>query len=214
MSKRENKLARLAKERRDRQRSAGVEVELTVEDQLARLEDEIRRLKVEFDIYFAGGTKRPPYDTKLRLESHLKRLSDDRTLNFAQRYHLNTVQTRYASFRELWRRILQEREEGHGPAAMRAQAQAREREATRFVGSEFSCTDVRRDVRTVKDVYDALVEAKRSCGEGLRDLTFSKFHRLVMERTGSLKEKTGSDRVTFSVNVDNGHVSFKAKVQK
>src|SRR5436190_11979126 len=113
-----------------------VENEPTIEDQLARMEDDIRKLKVEFDIYFAGGTKRPPYDTKLRLESHLKRLSDDRTLNFAQRYHLNTVQTRYASFRELWRRILQEREEGHGPAAMRAQAQAREREATRFVGSE------------------------------------------------------------------------------
>ena len=214
MSKSENKLARLAKERRERMRAAGVEVELTVEEQLLRLEDEIRKLKVEFDIYFAGGAKRPPYDTKLRLESHLKRLSDDRTLNFAQRYHLNTVQTRYASFRELWRRILQEREEGYGPAATRAQAHAREREAKPFVGSQFSCTDVRHDVRTVKDVYDALVEAKRSCGEGLRDLTFSKFHRLVMERTESLKEKTGSDRVTFSVDVDNGHVSFKAKVQK
>jgi hypothetical protein len=214
LPKSENKMARLARERRDRQRAAGVEVELTVEDQLARIEDEIRRLKVEFDIYFNGAAKRPPYDTKLRLESHLKRLSDDRTLNFAQRYHLNSIQTRYASFRELWRRILQEREEGYGPGATRAQAQAREREATPFAGSEFSCTDVRHDVRTVKDVYDALVEAKRSCGEGLRDLTFSKFHRLVMERTEAMKQKTGSDRVTFSVDVDNGHVSFKAKVQK
>jgi hypothetical protein len=212
LSKSENKLARLAKERRDKMRAAGVEVELSVEDQLARIEDDIRRLKVEFDIYFNGAAKRPPYDTKLRLESHLKRLSDDRTLNFAQRYHLNSIQTRYASFRELWRRILQDREEGHGTAASRAQA--REREAKPFVGSEFSCADVRHDVRTVKDVYDALVEAKRSCGEGLRDLTFSKFHRLVMERTEAMKQKTGSERVTFSVDVDKGHVSFKAKVQK
>jgi hypothetical protein len=212
LSKSENKLARLAKERRDKMRAAGVEVELTIEDQLARIEDDIRRLKVEFDIYFNGAAKRPPYDTKLRLESRLTRLSDDRTLNFAQRYHLNSIQTRYASFRQLWRRILQEREEGHGPGA--ARAQARERAATPFEGSRFSCTDVRHDVRTVKDVYDALVEAKRSCGEGLRDLTFSKFHRLVMERTEALKQKTGSDRVTFSVDVDNGHVSFKAKVQK
>jgi len=37
---------------------------------------------------------------------------------------------------------------------------------------------------------------------------------LVMERTDALKQKSGSDRVTFSVDVDNGHVSFKAKVQK
>jgi hypothetical protein len=212
LRKTENKLARLAKERRERLRGSGVETEPTVEDQLARIDDDIRRLKVEFDIYFNGGSKKPPYDTKLRLESHLKRLSDDRTLNFAQRYHLNSIQTRYASFRELWRRILQDREEGRGTAVSRAAA--RERETTPFERSEFSCTDVRHDVRTVKDVYDSLVEAKRSCGEGIRDLTFSKFHRLVMERTEALKQKTGSDHVTFSVDVDNGHVSFKAKVQK
>ena len=212
MKRSDNKLARLAKERRERLRGTGVEIEPTIEDQLGRIEEDIRRLKVEFDIYFNGGTKRPPYDTKLRIESHLKRLSDDRTLNFAQRYHLNSVQTRYASFRELWRRILQDREEGRGAVAARTQARARE--TTPFERSEFSCTDVRHDVRTVKDVYDSLVEAKRSCGEGIRDLTFSKFHRLVMERTEALKQKTGSDRVTFSVDVDNGHVSFKAKVEK
>lgn len=212
MKRSDNKLARLAKERRERLRGTGVEIEPTIEDQLGRIEEDIRRLKVEFDIYFNGGSKRPPYDTKLRIESHLKRLSDDRTLNFAQRYHLNSVQTRYASFRELWRRILQDREEGRGSVA--ARTQARVRETTPFDRSEFTCTDVRHDVRTVKDVYDSLVEAKRSCGEGIRDLTFSKFHRLVMERTEALKQKTGSDRVTFSVDVDNGHVSFKAKVQK
>jgi len=211
LSKTDNRLARLAKERRQRMRTGAVELEVSVEDQLSRIEEDIRRLKIEFDIYFNGAAKRPPYDTKLRIESHLKRLHDDRTLNFAQRYHLNSIQTRYASFRELWRRILQDREEGRGPAS---RTPARERESTPFVASEFSCTDVRHDVRTVKDVYDALVEAKRSCGEGLRDLTFSKFHRLVMERTEALKQKTGSDRVKFSVDVDNGHVSFKAKVEK
>ncbi|HYX29282.1 MAG TPA: MXAN_5187 C-terminal domain-containing protein [Pyrinomonadaceae bacterium] len=211
MSKTDNKLARLAAERRQRARGVVSELEVSIEDQLSRIEEDIRRLKVEFDIYFNGGAKRPPYDTKLRVESHLKRLNDDRTLNFAERYHLNSIQTRYASFRELWRRILQDREEGRGGGV---RASARERESPPFVGSEFSCTDVRHDVRTVKDVYDALVEAKQSCGEGLRDLTFSKFHRLVMERTNALKEKTGSDRVTFSVDVDNGHVSFKAKVEK
>jgi len=35
--------------------------------------------------------------------------------------------------------------------------------------------------RTVKGVYDALIEAKRSCGEPVRDLSFAKFHRLIME---------------------------------
>ena len=211
MLKEDNKLARLAKERRDRLRTSGLEIPPTIEEQLGRVEEDIRRLKIEFDIYFNGGTKRPPYDTKLRVESHLKRLADDRSLSFAQRYHLNSLSTRYASFRELWRRLLQDREEGRGASAGRP---FNGDEAKPFVRAEIGCTDVRHDVRTVKGVYDKLMEAKRSCGEATRDLSFAKFHRLVMERTEAIKDKVGQGRVTFSVDVENGHVSFKAKVDK
>src|SRR5437588_13041649 len=146
MPRNENKLARLAKERRARLGLGVADPEPTIEEQLTRIEEDIRRLKIEFDVYFNGGAKRPPYDTKRRLKSHLKRLADDRTLSFAQRYHFNSLATRYASFRELWRRTLQDREEGRGAAGMRAPI----REPSEFVRSEFSCTDVRHDVRTVK----------------------------------------------------------------
>jgi hypothetical protein len=211
LAPKDSKLTRLARERRGKLRSLGVDNEPTIEDQLARIEEDIRRLKIEFDIYFNGGAKRPPYDTKMRVESHLKRLGDDRSLSFAQRYHYNSLATRYSSFRELWRRLLQDREEGRG--SMGARAAAREAPQA-FERSEFPCADVRHDVRTVKGVYDSLIEAKRSCGEATRDLSFAKFHRLVVERTEALKENLGSDRVIFSVDVQDGHVSFKAKVDK
>jgi hypothetical protein len=208
LSLRDNKLVRRAKERREKNKVGAYE-EPTIEDRLARIEEDIRRLKIEFDIYFNGGTKRPPYDTKARVESLLKRMGDDRTLNFAQRYHYNSLATRYASFREMWRRTLQGREEGRDVAA--AARASKRKTATPFTRSEFSCADVRHDVRTVKGVYDALIEAKRSCGEATRDLSFAKFHRLVLERTENLKEKVGTGRVFFSVDVEGGHVSFKAK---
>ena len=211
MAFQDNRLARLAQERRDRSKLANGDNEPTVEDRLVRLEEDIRRLKIEFDIYFNGGSKRPPYDTKMRLESHLKRLGDDRSLSFAQRYHYNSLATRYASFRELWRRTLQGREEGRDIAAA---ARASSYEAGPFTRSEFSCTDVRHDVRTVKGVYDALMQAKRRCGEKSTNLSFAKFHRLVLEHSDSLKEKTGTERVRFSVDVENGHVTFKAKADR
>ena len=211
MKIKDSKLTRLAKERRGKMRLLGMDNEPTIEDQLTRIEEDIRRLKVEFDIYFNGAAKRPPYDTKMRVESHLKRLGDDRSLSFAQRYHYNSLATRYSSFRELWRRALQDREEGRG--SMGARGTTREAPPA-FERSEFACADVRHDVQTVKGVYDALIEAKRSCGEATRDLSFAKFHRLVVERTEALKENLGSERVVFSVDVDNGHVSFKAKVDK
>lgn len=210
MSLKDNKLARRAKERRDKNKVGAYE-EPTIEERLARIDEDIRRLKIEFDVYFNGGSKRPPYDTKSRVESYLKRLGDDRALNFAQRYHYNALATRYASFREMWRRTMQGREDGRDVAAA---ARASKRVAAApFTRSEFSCADVRHDVRTVKGVYDSLMEAKRSCGEATRDLSFAKFHRLVLERTEHLKEKIGVDRVTFSVEVEGGHVSFKAKAE-
>ncbi len=207
LAKTDNKFGR-AKKRREKSKLAVVETQISAEDYLGRLEEEIRRLKIEFDIYFNGGSKRPPYDTKMRVESHLKRLGDDRSLSFAQRYYYNSLATRYASFRELWRRMMQGREEGAGIA------RGLHVDSTPFARSEFSCSDVRHDVQTIKGVYDALVEAKRSCGEPTHGLSFARFHRLVLERSDVLKEKAGADRVTFSVDVEGGHVSFKAKPEK
>lgn len=207
-----NKLARLEAERRQRSRNSAVD-HVTIEDRLSRLEEDIRRLKVEYDIYFSGGSKRPPYDTKLRVESQLKRIGDDRSLNFAQRFHYNSLATRYNSFREVWRRTMKGREEGRDAFTVhRAEREARQKEAP-FKSSSFKCADVRHDVQTIKGVYDALMDAKRACGEGAQDLSFAKFHRLVVERTEAMKEKIGSDRVVFSVDVEGGHVSFKAKAE-
>jgi len=209
-----NKLARLAAERRERDKNKSVVVDqVSIEDKLARLEEDIRRLKVEYDIYFNGGSKRAPYDTKLRVESQLKRLGDDRSLSFAQRFHYNTLATRYNAFREVWRRTTKDREEGRDAFTVhRAAREAQEKEKP-FKSSKFSCGDVRHDVQTIKGVYDALMDAKRACGEGGQDLSFAKFHRLVVERTEALKEKVGTDRMTFSVEVEGGHVSFKAKAE-
>lgn len=77
-----------------------------IDQQLSRLEDDIRKLKIEFDIYFNGATKRPPLEARARMEANLKRLADNRTLTFAQRYYFNTLTSRFTSYRELWRRTL------------------------------------------------------------------------------------------------------------
>jgi hypothetical protein len=80
--------------------------DISFDKQLSRLEDDMRKLKIEFDIYFNGGSKRPPLEAKARLEAFLRRLSDTRTATYAQRYQLSSLVSRYASYREFWRRTL------------------------------------------------------------------------------------------------------------
>ena len=82
-----------------------------LDQQLARLEEDIRKLKIDFDIFFNGSTKRPPLEARGRVEANLKRISDNRNLTYAQRYFYNTLMSRFTSYRELWRRMLKKRGE-------------------------------------------------------------------------------------------------------
>ena len=82
---------------------------LELDQQLRRVEDDIRKLKIDFDIFFNGSSKRAPLESRARLESRLKRIADDRNLSYAQRYYFNTLVSRFTSYRELWRRTLKAR---------------------------------------------------------------------------------------------------------
>lgn len=85
-----------------------------LDQQIGRIEDDIRKLKIDFDIYFNGGGRRPPLEAKARLESNIKRIADDRNLSYAQRYQFNAVVARFTSYRELWRRLLKAKGEEIG----------------------------------------------------------------------------------------------------
>lgn len=209
---RDNKFARQVA--RQRNSNLARDEEVTIDQQLARLEEDIRRLKIETDIFFNGASKRPPYDTKSRVESVIKRIADERSLTFVQRYLYNSLVARYTSFRELWRRTMQGREEGRDPISA---GRASQRAADGHVPMEkalFVCGDAHRDVATVRQVYEALMEAKRQCGEPTGDLSFPRFHHLIATKTDKLKDTLGCERVRFSVSVEDGRVNFKAKADE
>jgi hypothetical protein len=78
---------------------------VTVEEELAKLEDNIRRLKIEYETYFSGGQPRPPHDTVFRVDTTIKKFSDNTgRLNFGQRFKFNQLVQKYAVYNDLWRR--------------------------------------------------------------------------------------------------------------
>jgi hypothetical protein len=214
VSQSNNKLFRSqSRSKNKNSRSTGGEYEPTPDEQLTRLEDDIRRLKIEFDVFFNGASKRPPYDTKGRVETLIKRLGDDRALSYAQRYRYTSLASRYNLFRDLWRRTMQGREEGRSPMAT-AKASAKERAVADFKKTSFVCEDPHKDVELVKNVYSALMDAKKVCGEPVEDFSFPRFHRLIASQADTLKQRLGCERISFSIDVEGGHVSFKAKGEK
>ena len=213
MAIRDNRLLRSKQQVQAKNKYAVGENQPTPDEQLTRLEDDIRRVRIEFDIFFNGGSKRAPYDTKGRVETLLKRLGDDRTLNYAQRYRYNSLAARYNAFRDLWRRTMQGREEGRDAISAARASAKREVIDHKVEPVSFVCLDAQHEVELVKNLYNSLIEAKRHCGEPTEDLSFPKFHRLIAAKTDGIKQQRGCERVRFSVVVEDGHVSFKARAE-
>jgi len=180
-------------------------IENPIDQDLDRLEYEIRRLKVEYDIYFNGGTVRPPNDTKGRVETAIKRIYDSRGMSFGQRFRYNGLVARYNVMRELWRRQTQDREENGRPPTAEAHTALREQVAI------IRCQDPKREPEKVSELYDQLVAAKRKCGEKLGALSLEVFTQFLTSRADQIKDNLATDAVDFVVGVDNGRVKFAAR---
>lgn len=176
-----------------------------VDQDLDRLESEMRRLKVEYDIFFNGGTAKPPMDTKGRVETMIKRLFDAKSISFSQRFRYNSLVARYNVMRELWRKRTQDREESGRPPTVEAV------QAARSLNVTIRCHDPKREPEKVSEIYDYLIAAKRECGERVSNLSFAMFQNFIMTRTTQIKEQLSSDAVDFIVAVEAGKVKFTAR---
>jgi hypothetical protein len=88
----------------------------TLDQELTILESELKRLEAEYNMFFAGRLPRPPWETRGRVAAMVKRLDRSHINNTGDRFRFNTLQTRFATFADLWDRGLRAREEGRpGP---------------------------------------------------------------------------------------------------
>jgi hypothetical protein len=90
-----------------------VAVTSSIDDELNQFERDIRQLKIEYDQYFGGGRKRPPTEIEWRLEMFSKRYAErGGELKFGQRFRYNNLTQTYAKYKDIFRKRLQQKEEG------------------------------------------------------------------------------------------------------
>lgn len=197
---------------------------MTIDEELELLDSSLRRLKIEYDVYFGGGSKKPPNDTLWRVQNLIKKFSDSQKLNFSQRYRFNTLTQRYAIFSDLWRQKLKIKEEGYrrpqdavlGIAGMRTDA---EREAVEALGSHaavepdlsrIACRDVEREMQTVRAFYDRMISEKQKVGEAA-GAPFESFASFLKKKTEQIRRDFKCDAVEYSLEVQGTQVKLKAK---
>ena len=183
------------------------------ERNLQRLESELKHLEAEYNMFFAGRLKKPPWETRARVDVLVKQYDRAPIRNTGERFRFESLQSRYASLVELWDRGLRSREEGRGGpfGQARSEPRAEQKPAEPRVLCVSSFKDPMQEMDKLHTLYDSFVEARREVGED--SVPFHKFAELVIGQVKKLTSSGGGE-VAFRVAVKDGKVNFTARPMK
>ena len=184
-----------------------------IERDLARLEAELKQLEAEYNMFFSGRLPRPPMETRGRVDATVKKLDRAHIQNTGIRFRFLTLQSRYATFVDLWDRGLRAREEGRfGPfaQAQRAVQDSRHAHDTRVV-KVAAFHDPLHEMGKLEELYESLAAARREAGA--TQVPFHKFAALVKSQVEKM-QASGNQEVAFRVAVKDGKVNFTARALK
>jgi hypothetical protein len=186
--------------------------ELTeVQRDLLTLEAELKRLEAEYNMFFSGRAKRPPLETRGRVEGMVKRFDRGHIDSAADRFRFQTLQARFQKFADLWDRGLRAREEGRpGPFAQpppKVPQRAPDPPESKVLHVT-AFKDPMREMDKLHSLYDTLMDARRQIGDDV--VPFHRFAALVKDQVSKLRD-SGSPEVAFRVAVKDGKVNFTVR---
>ena len=179
---------------------------------LMRLEADLKRLEGEYNMFFAGRLSKPPWETRSRVEALVKQYDRAHLSSYGDRFRFLTLQTRFATFIDLWDRGLRAREEGRpGPfrqagAVDRTETVKRSEDRILHVAA-FS--DPLREMDKLQELYASVADARREVGAD--SVPFHRFADLVKTQVQKMKADSGGAEVAFRVAVKDGKVNFTAR---
>ena len=211
-----------------------LEKPVTTDEELNVLDTQLRRLKIEYEIFFSNPQKRPPTDIEWKVLAMLRKFSDGGRMNFSQRYRYNEMAQRYAVYSDLWRKKSRIREEGYRrpqDAILSIQGVRAEEEhkpqhhqvygvshaaaasAAAPSSQPFTLHSVdQTEHEQVERLYNTLVAAKKKAGENVSG-GIDSFTAFVQKKTEQIRKQYKCENVEYSVEITDGGVKLKAKAK-
>jgi hypothetical protein len=194
------------------------------DEELEKLEEDIRILKNKYDQFFAGISKYPPMQDRRMLEVFVHELSKQKIRDNARRFRLSTLLSRFNQLREMWARKMREREEGPLDFRRRQAAMSAEPDSPRPAAppppARESVTSAGADpyVRLtrgsngeeIKRLYSQIEQEHQKLGKA-SNVTYEQLAAMVQKQSEVVRSKYQVDAVAFRVDVVDGKVKLKAK---
>jgi len=178
-----------------------------IEADIARLESNLKQLKVHYDMFFAGALSHEPLHLRSEVEKLIRHHTHTGMRNYAHRFHFNALVSRFNSLSELWAKTIRTLEEGERrQPALADRAQPRERliARARVIDGELEGQALRR-------LYERYVSARESVGETKRRVSYEKFVRGISTQTQNLRKESGCAEIELRVVLKDQKVQVKAR---
>lgn len=191
------------------------------DDELDKLEEDIRKLKNKYDQFFSGIQKFPPMHERRLLEVYIHELGKQKIRDNTRRFRYSQLLTRYNQLRELWGRRMREREEGpldfrrrsaalsapSAPVAGPVSAPAR---VTSPAADPYVRVASGTNGEAIERLYGDVEKEHLKLGK-MSNITREQLMTMVQKQSDFVREKYHVDVVAFRVDVVDGKVKLKAK---
>ena len=193
------------------------------DDELDRLEEDIRVLKNKYDQFFSGISKVPPMIERHAIERFIHELNKQKIRDNGRRFRLSTLVSKYNQFREMWARRMREREEGpldyrRRQAALSAPAPAQaappppppQPPVTSAPPDPYVRMTPGANGEQIRRLHAEIERANAAMGRS-NNVSFEQLAAMVQKQTDLVRSKYNVNTVAFRVETVDGKVRLKAK---
>jgi len=190
------------------------------DEELDKLEEDIRKLKNKYDQFFTGITKVPPSIDRHKVESMIHEMNKQKMRDNGRRFRFNTITARFNQFREMWARRMRELEEGPVDFRRRQAAMTAPIEPPPPLAAPPRVTSSKADPYVkvspgtngdeIRKLYEAIELENLKMGK-ITNLTVDQVAAMVNKQSEIVREKYHVNAVAFRVETVDGKVKLKAK---
>jgi hypothetical protein len=172
----------------------------------------MKQLETEYEQWFAGALRQPPWATKKKVEGIIRNYSRTPPQNLAEQAVFQMHQAKFTTYSEMWNRRMRLQEEGRlltgreerskrVPAPSPTTDEPSHRATKDKTGDEF------------RKIFDKYVAAKQEVGQSTRNLNYDSFRKVLSKQAKQLRSG-GYKKVDFGVSMKGGKVSVVARPKK